>query len=74
MKCPHCHKDLPDDSLFTRVFGPGPFEYIPPVKPDRGTPHKCPRCDGTGSLMRVTSSSYACTTCLGTGILWSRGL
>ena len=48
----------------------------PPAPPDRGTPHKCPRCNGLGEIEKQYSSTVqlqACTTCFGTGILWSRG-
>lgn len=36
---------------------------------DRGTPHKCPVCDGKGYRRWVNSP---CPTCKGDRILWSR--
>lgn len=39
---------------------------------DKGTPHKCPICNG-GGLSNTSSTSVfeACTSCMGSGILWS---
>jgi DnaJ-class molecular chaperone len=50
------------------------------IAPERGTPHKCPKCDGTGGAERLQSGHYSlsnlpvvCNACGGTGVLWSRG-
>lgn len=47
------------------------------MRADRGTPHKCPRCDGKGGWNDPSGSSVmgiwrACQTCMGSGVLWSR--
>ena len=40
---------------------------------DRGTPHKCPICDGTGVDPRPAMGTIlpTCPTCCGERVLWS---
>lgn len=52
---------------------------IPPV--DRGTPHKCPICDGQGTVKRdldggssLVSYDETCPTCHGERVLWSNAI
>lgn len=47
-----------------------PPAAAPPLSPDRGTPHKCPVCDGKGRIGIMGADR--CPTCKGERILWSR--